>query len=290
MGWRTVIIASSSKLDYHLGYMVVRSKETTRIHIDEISILMIESTAVSITAVLLAELIRKKVKVIFCDEKRNPSSELVPFYGSYDTSSKIKKQIEWSDNIKKMVWSEIISEKIKKQADHLLSLNKTEAAKLYKYETEVQIGDSTNREGHAAKVYFNALFGKSFTRTDTNSINAALNYGYGLILSAVNREITANGYLTQLGLFHDNIFNHFNLGSDMMEPFRPLIDSLVKTLDPEEFGRSEKYDILHFFDLDVKIRGKKETINNAISIYCRSVFDALNNNDPSLIKFYEYEF
>ena len=71
-------------------------------------------------------------------------------------------------------------------------------------------------EGHAAKVYFNALFGRGFTRSEENSINAALNYGYSLILSSVAREIVANGYITQIGIFHDNMFNQFNLASDVM--------------------------------------------------------------------------
>ena len=90
MSWRTVVISSSAKLDYHMGYMVVRKDEELKIHISEISILIIESTAVSLTAALLSELTKKKIKVIFCDEKRNPSSELVPYYGAHDTSEKIK--------------------------------------------------------------------------------------------------------------------------------------------------------------------------------------------------------
>lgn len=92
MSWRTVVISSSAKLDYHMGYMVVRKDEEIKIHISEISILIIESTAVSLTAALLSELTKKKIKVIFCDEKRNPSSELVPYYGAHDTSEKIRRQ------------------------------------------------------------------------------------------------------------------------------------------------------------------------------------------------------
>ena len=94
-----------------------------------------------------------------------------------------------------------------------------EAELLQGYLEEITYGDATNREGHAAKVYFNALFGKDFTRTDDLLINTALNYGYSILLSAFNREIVLNGYLTQLGLFHDNMFNRFNLASDLMEPF-----------------------------------------------------------------------
>ena len=59
-----------------------------------------------------------------------------------------------------------------------------------------------------------ALFGLSFTRTEDSLVNAALNYGYSIILSAFTREIVAGGYITQLGLFHDNMFNQFNFASE----------------------------------------------------------------------------
>lgn len=227
MSWRTVVISSSAKLDYQLGFLVVRKEEIVKIHISEIAMLIIESTAVSLTAALLAELMKKKVKVIFCDEKRNPSSELISYYGSHDTSIKVKKQIEWSKESKNIIWTEIVSEKIRKQAEHLERRNLKEAELLYTYIDEMRLGDETNREGHAAKVYFNALFGMDFTRTAENSINAALNYGYGVLLSACNREIVANGYITQLGLFHDNMFNPFNLIQEVAE----INQNLVKFLD-----------------------------------------------------------
>lgn len=289
MSWRTVVIANSAKLDYQLGYLVIRKEEVVKIHISEISVLIIETTSVSLTVALLSELTKKKVKVIFCDEKRNPSSELIPYYGCHDTSIKIRKQMEWSKDIKATVWTEIVSEKIRKQAEHLEKWHLSESNMLYDYIDEICFADETNREGHAAKVYFNALFGMDFTRTAENSINAALNYGYGILLSAFNREIVANGYITQIGLFHDNMFNQFNLGSDVMEPFRPLIDHIVKIMNPRKFEHEEKMEVLRVLQQEVIIAGRKEYVNNAIKIYCRSVFDALNDNDASLIKFYRNE-
>ena len=289
MSWRTIVISESVKLDYSMGYLVVRRHDTTRIHLSELYMLMIESTSVSLTAALLSELNKKKVKVIFCDEKRNPSSELVPYYGAFDTSAKIKKQISWSDAIKEAVWTEIVSEKIRKQAEHLREYGKSESDMLLDYVSELEPGDPSNREGHAAKVYFNALFGLDFTRTAENSVNAALNYGYSLILSCFTREITANGYLTQLGLFHDNMFNQFNLASDLMEPFRPIVDRIVCLNLPEKFEKEEKHIMLSLLEMEVLISGKREVLTNAIKIYCKSVFDALNDNDHSLIKFYQNE-
>lgn len=289
MSWRTIVISRSAKLDYKLDYLVVRQQETTRIHLSEISILMIESTAVSLTAVLLNELIRRKVKVIFCDEKRNPSFELVSYYGSHDTSAKLRKQLEWTEEAKKMIWTEIVTEKIRKQMEFLKVLGKEEYHLLEEYLEQILPGDSTNREGHAAKVYFNALFGMKFTRSADCPYNAALNYGYGLLLSACNREITANGYITQLGLFHDNMFNQFNLGSDLMEPFRILVDEQVYRIRPEKFEHDEKMQMVNMLSREIIIDGKKNYLNNAIKIYCRSVFDAMNEQDISLIRFYRNE-
>lgn len=193
MGWRTVAITRRAKLDLQLGHLVVRNDDVIKINIDEISVLLIECTAVSLTAALLAELTRKKVKVIFCDEKRLPSSELVSYYGSHDTSLKYRKQASWTVESKRNVWTEIVKEKIYQQMNLLDEHDRGEAALLNQYLGEIKPGDVTNREGHAAKVYFNAMFGMDFSRTQEVPLNAALNYGYSIILSAVAKEIVSLG-------------------------------------------------------------------------------------------------
>lgn len=281
------MISNVAKLDYQIGYLVVRGQETTRIHLNEIKTLIIESTAVSMTAYLLSELTKNKVKVIFCDEKRNPSSELLPCYGSHDTSLKLRNQIKWDEIRKKEVWTQIVKEKILQQAALLQNLSKEEYRMLVSYAEEMEFGDETNREGHAAKVYFNAMFGKQFTRTEECPLNAALNYGYSILLSMFNREIVSNGYLTQLGLFHENMFNPFNLASDLMEPFRPIVDELVWKMKPECFETEEKRDILQMVNREVSIAGRREMLDNAVKIYCKSIFDVLEGNADAVIRFYE---
>ena len=289
MSWRTIVITKRAKLDLQLGFMVVRGEHTTKVALNEIAVVLIESTAVSLTTSLLAELTKRKVKVIFCDEKRNPSSELVSYYGSHDTSNKIRKQIAWRKNTKEAFWTEIVSEKIRKQKELLELLGKEEAEILSSYLQQIAWNDETNREGHAAKVYFNALFGLDFTRTEDNLINAALNYGYSIILSSFTREIVANGYITQLGLFHDNMFNQFNLASDLMEPFRPLVDKCVLGMKLEQFEHEEKMWLVDILNQEVQIDGKIQYVSNAIKIYCKSVFDALNEDDSALVRFYKIE-
>lgn len=289
MSWRTVVVTGNAKLDYKMDYLVVRKAETTtRVFIGEIGLLIIESTAVSLTTMLLSELIKHKIKVVFCDEKHNPQSELMPYYGSHDTSAKIRTQIQWTQEVKENIWTEIVVEKIKQQSEHLKKQElKVPSDMLKQYIEEIELGDKTNREGHAAKVYFNALFGMDFSRSKDCAINAALNYGYGILLSCFNREVIANGYITQLGLFHNNMFNPFNLSSDLMEPFRILVDRIVMKNKPEKFDTEEKMDFVYMLEDEVMIDGKRQYISNAIKIYCRSIFDALNENDVSLIKFYK---
>ena len=289
MNWRVIVITKRAKLDLQLGKMVVRSDETVKIVLSEISTILIESTAVSLTTSLIAELAKRKIKVIFCDEKRNPSCELVNYYGSHDTSNKVRRQIVWKQSTKEAVWTEIVTEKIRKQKELLEALGKEEAALLSSYLREIVWNDETNREGHAAKVYFNALFGMDFTRTEDNFVNAALNYGYSIILSAFTREVVANGYITQLGLFHDNMFNQFNLASDLMEPFRILVDREVIGMKLLQFEHEEKMQLVNILNQEIQIDGKTQYVNNAIKIYCKSVFDALEEDDSSLIRFYGIE-
>lgn len=267
--------------------MVVRGIETRKILLNEIAVLIIDNPAVSFTGCLIAELIEKKVKVIFCDSKRIPVAELVSYYGSHDSSAKIRSQIAWLDETKAMVWREIVSEKIRNQAELLFEIHKeAEGDLISSYIDQIEEYDATNREGHAAKVYFNALFGMGFSRGEEHPINAALNYGYSILLSAFNREVAANGYLTQIGIFHDNMFNHFNLSCDLMEPFRILVDRKVFYDPPEVFDTEQKHAFWHMLEDTVYIDGSKQLVSNAIKIYTKSFFEAMNDNDAFELKFY----
>lgn len=165
MGFRTVIIKNRAKIESRLNYLVIRGEKETKIFIDEINTLIIQSTAVSLTAALLCDLIKNNVKIIFCDEKHNPQSELLPYYGAHNTSKRFKSQFKWDAHLKEIIWAEIIKKKIEEQALHLCELGfSSQAQLLQSYIDQVQINDCTNREGHAAKVYFNCLLGDGNSR------------------------------------------------------------------------------------------------------------------------------
>jgi CRISPR-associated endonuclease Cas1 subtype II len=290
MSWRIVVISKRAKLEYKMNYLVVRDTEMLRIHLSEIHTLIIESTAVSLTAMLVAQLQERKINIIFCDNHRNPLSNVLPLYGCHNATEKVKSQIAWKREIKDQVWTRIIYEKITNQANVLKQTRPDLAEKLTGYASSITAGDRTNREAHAAKVYFNAIFGNEFSRHKDSPINAALNYGYTILLSAINREIVINGYLTQLGIFHDNAFNQFNLSSDLIEPLRSLIDKEVVSWGSfEEFTSNQKMRLVDVMNCQVNMADKRMQFVNALGIYCRSVLESLSEQNLDLIQCMEYE-
>lgn len=286
MGFRTVIVNSRSKLECRLNFLIVRGETEKRIYINEINTLIVQSTAVSLTAALLSELVRNNVKVVFCDEKCNPSSELLPYYGSHNTSKRIKIQTGWTQEIKDEVWKVLIAKKITSQSELLKKRGfETESIMLEEYAADVTPGDKTNREGHAAKVYFNCILPEGVTRRGGGFINGCLNYGYAVLLSAINREIVASGYMTQIGVWHDNEFNEFNLGSDMIEPLRTIIDETALTIEPGD--ATFKHTMAGALNYEVTFADKKTTLDVAVRQYVKSVLYALEVNDPDEVTFPE---
>lgn len=285
MGWRTIVINRNCKLSYKNDYLVIRSETLQMIHLSEINIIIIENGMVSITSYLINELINNKIKIIFCNEEHNPSGEVMPYYGSFNTSKKILNQIKWKNDRKDIVWQQIVKYKIHNQAMILKKLNIEGYEKLLEFEENVEQADRTNREGHAAKVYFNLLFTKEFIRGADNDINAGLDYGYAIILSTINKEVVSKGYITQIGINHRSEFNQFNLTCDLMEPFRPLIDQIVYNNRNFEFDRNQKYKLIDVLNKKVKINGKEQYLENAIPIYIQSVFNALENEESKIINY-----
>lgn len=286
MGFRTVVVNSRSKLEYRLNYLVVRGETEKRVFINEINTLIVQSTAVSLTAALLSELVKNNVKIIFCDKKCNPAAELLPYYSAHNTSKRIKIQTKWSDEIKGEVWKRIIRRKILTEKEVLLRRGySVEAEILAAYSDEVERGDLTNREGHAAKVYFNRILPDGETRRSGGFLNGCLNYGYAVLLSAINREIAASGYLTQIGIWHDNEFNQFNLGSDLIEPLRTVVDETA--LKIENGDKGFKRIMANVLNLEAKFDGKQTTFDVALRQYVRSVLFALETGDADAVKFPE---
>lgn len=280
MSFRTVVITRQSKISYKNRFMVVKNEsEEKLIHLSEIDTIIVDSINVSISAYLLKELSDNKINVIFCDDKHNPFGELSYYYSRHNSSKKINKQIAWKQKDKDELWKKIVINKITNQSLLLNKIHSDNYNLLLSYVDEVETGDKTNREGHAAKVYFNSLYGIEFTRHDADQINAALNYGYSILLSTINKEVKINGYLTQLGIHHKNEFNQFNLSCDLMEPFRVIVDNFVYYNKSRKLDTEYKYDLVNLLNSYFNYCGKKYILKDIIKMFVKNTLELVGKED-----------
>ena len=277
-GFRCVVIESPCKLSYKGGYMVVRKEDdTAKVHLSEFHTLVLHTNQAFISAYLMSELAKSKISLVVSDEHHDPVGQYLPLYGAHNTSARIDEQLEWGPVAKKQVWQRIVRDKILHQSRVLGARAREEdAVMLEKVAAEVRSGDSTHREAHAAHVYFRSLFGPDFSRDEDGPINAALNYGYALLLSSVNREIVSRGYLTQEGICHHNDFNQFNLSCDFMEPFRPIVDRVVFDNVGDEFTKDDKLLLVDMLNQTIPYRGGSYRVASVISLYVKDCLDALS--------------
>lgn len=277
MSFRTVFIENPCRLSYESGYMVVRKEDgTAKVHLSEITSIILQTRQVYISAYLLGELAKSKISLVASDEKNNPIGQYLPLYGAHNTSKRIKEQLVWGEPVKKRVWQHIVRDKIQEQARFLNEREFPEGRVLDSIVSEVRSGDTTNREAQAARLYFQALFGQSFSRDVECATNAALNYGYAILLSMVNREIVSRGFLTQCGICHRSEYNQFNLACDFMEPFRPAVDKLVIDCVDSEFDSGAKRVLGDLANKGVLYRGGTYRLGSVVSYYVQDCLNALN--------------
>lgn len=256
-----------------------KTDDTKKIHLSEISSIILQTTQVYLSAYLLAELAKCKISLVVADEKCNPIGQYLPLYGAHNASKRVAEQLAWGEPIKKRVWQQVVREKIRQQARLLEEKGQAEVAKLlYMARDEVKSGDTTNREAHAARLYFNALFGRNFSRDADTPINAALNYGYAILLSMVNRELVSRGYLTQCGICHRNEYNQFNFSCDLMEPFRPIVDHVAYMYAQEIFDQDVRRLLGDLGNRVVAYKGGSYRLHSTVSLFVQDCLSALNKN------------
>ncbi|MDP1484582.1 type II CRISPR-associated endonuclease Cas1 [Streptococcus constellatus] len=286
MGWRTVVVNTHSKLSYKNNHLIFKDASRTElIHLSEVDILLLETTDIVLSTMLIKRLVDENILVIFCDDKRLPTAMLMPYYARHDSSLQLSNQITWSEDVKAEVWTTIIAQKILNQAMYLGDCGFFEKSQsvidLY---NGLELFDPSNREGHAARIYFNTLFGNDFSREQDNDINAALDYGYTLILSMFAREVVVCGCMTQFGLKHANQFNQFNLASDIMEPFRPIIDRIIYENRNDDFVKIKR-ELFTIFSDTFLYNGKEMYLSNIISDYTKKVIKTLNQMGKGVPEF-----
>lgn len=228
---RALFFSTPFCLSLKNNQMIIHTKEMPEMQksvpIEDIGFVILEHQQTNITLPLLNALSDNNVAVIFCGSDFMPNAMLMNLDSNKTQGESYRAQIEASDPLKKGLWKQIVEAKIRNQAALLNKLGK-DGDKLKPYYMNVKSGDSDNREGIAAKIYWNELFGANFIRSREGvEPNNMLNYGYTLLRAAVARSLMGSGLFPAFGIFHRNRYNAFPLADDIMEPYRPYVDEIV---------------------------------------------------------------
>lgn len=254
---QTLVFTNPFQLYLKNAQLVIASKEMPEeirtIPIEDVGMVIIENQMISITIPLLNGLVDAGVAVVICDRKGMPHAMLQNLDGNNLQGEFLRNQIDIGEVMRKQLWKQIIEAKIKNQSSLLDKLH-NKGAQLKPLYMNVKSGDSDNREGIAARLYWGALFGDDFTRDrEESGINSLLNYGYTVLRAATARALVSAGLTPSLGIFHHNRSNAFPLADDMMEPYRPFVDEIVYHLCEEgklELNKETKIVLLGILTCD----------------------------------------
>ncbi|NME36156.1 MULTISPECIES: type II CRISPR-associated endonuclease Cas1 [Fusobacterium] len=300
MSWRTIYITESERLSLYLdSLMIIKNGEEYKIPLKDIGSIILEDNRTSLTVKLMNKITEYNILLIFCDDKYNPTTMIFPLNSYFRQYKIVEEQINWDNNLKKLLWKEIVKVKLENQKEILKKLKKIGETTILldKYISEVKENDLENREGLGAKIYFRELFGENFIRGNNDVVNSALNYGYTIFNSKISRIIASKGLLTYLGIHHKNEYNQFNLASDIIEVFRPIIDYYVflNIKESEYFSREDRIELINLLNSKIKYNSYMETVYNSMEKYIEFIIEFFKtgkfnkNKMPYLeiIEFYE---
>jgi CRISP-associated protein Cas1 len=291
MGWRTVVVTKHSKLSYKMEHLVVQTEdEIIKVPISDLQLVLIATTQAVITSHLVMELSRNDIKVVFTDNKQMPIGEFNSYYSNVNRNKSISKQINWKKERKSKLWQAIIQTKIANQAKMLAKYN------LKKYDgspgnddleellTKIELDDATNREAVAARMYFQRLFDTNFNRRNEELVvNGYLNFGYSVLLSYISQEICCAGYLTELGVHHDNSENFYNLSSDLIEPFRVLVDEIAfDKRDNNFFELPDKLELVNLLNINFNTNDGNLDLSQIMKKFVRRCLKYLSEETEDL--------
>lgn len=256
---RTLVFSNPMTLSLRNCQLVLAYKDDPNnrqtIPIEDIGVIIIDHQQVSITIPLMNALVEGNVQVVVCNDHGMPSAMLQSFEGNNLQGEILRNQIGVGEVLKKQIWKQIVEAKIKNQAALLNKVGRN-GDLLKPYYQNVKSGDTDNREGIAARIYFSELFGELFVRDRSLSgINLLLNYGYTILRAATARSLVSSGLLPAIGIFHHNRSNAFPLADDIMEPYRPYVDEIVYDLAMQgrlELTKNNKADLIKVLYADTQ--------------------------------------
>ncbi len=293
MSWRVLFIEESNHLSLYLDNVkVVKGANEYLFPLSDILMIVIDNFKTNFSVGLFNACAKYNIPIILCGDNHLPYSIHLPLSGHYESAKMLNKQINYDNGRYGLVWKKIIQQKIRHQQQVIEKYNSSDTDTielLSKYIQEVDLFDSTNREGLAAKVYFHSLFGLNFSRRDDhNVINACLDYGYSILRSLIARITVSKGLNPQLGIFHRSTTNAFNLVDDFMEPFRPIVDNYVYSnfLNEQIFLKEHRNKILRIVNFKLNtISDQKVTLNHCVEKYVDEFIKFMDGTVEELFDF-----
>lgn len=286
---RTILFTSPCRISFKNGQLVVENHETgeqKKTPVEDLGVVLIENQQVSITVPAFNALSDNNCAVVLCDSKHMPSSMLMPLDANSVQEERYRDQVEASLPLKKRLWKQIVQMKIQNQS-LLLTKFGLDGGKLKPFYSNVKSGDSDNREGIAAKIYWDELFGDEFVRSRNGpDPNALLNYGYSILRAATARAIVGSGLSPSYGLFHKNRYNAFPLADDLMEPYRPYVDAVVYQLlleDKKELDSEVKQRLLRVLFADTVFEECTRPLEIGLSMTTASLTRCFSGEGKNLV-------
>lgn len=280
---RTLVFSSPMVLSLKNQQLVMAYKDSTEekrtVPIEDIGVVLLENQQISITMPLLNALAENEVQVVICNSKGMPSAMLQSMNSNNLQGETLRKQIDCGEVIKKQLWKQVVEAKIRNQASLLNSIGE-DGNVLKPLYMNVRSGDVDNREGIAARIYFQHLFGEAFTRNrDEPGVNALLNYGYAILRAATCRAIVSSGLLPAIGIHHHNRSNAYPLADDLMEPFRPFVDGVVYDFAMRgemELSKDVKGELISVLYADTMYEKTKRPLSVGLSMTTASMVKCLS--------------
>lgn len=198
--------------------------------VDAIEAVIVSAQQAIFTRPFIVALARHNIPLIICDNKYKPISVTAPYAVHSEAGKRMRSQASASLPLNKGLWKAIIKEKIRNQANVLAYHNPQHGyiQKLKLLSNNVLSGDSSRKEGQAARLYWRALLGKQFVRDpDALNVNILFNYAYTVLRASIMRSLIGAGLHPALGVYHSHPLNSFALADDVMEPLRPLADHII---------------------------------------------------------------
>lgn len=248
------------------------------IPIEDVGMLILEHQQITISHYLLNCLVSSNVAVITTSENHLPTGMFLPLDGHYLQSERFKSQILATEPLKKQLWQQTVIAKINNQASILKKWGCSDKV-LIGLAKNVKSGDTNNNEATAAAYYWKNIFPQNwlFVRhREGYAPNNLLNYGYSILRATMARAIVGAGLLPTLGIFHRNRYNAYCLADDIMEPYRPFVDNIVRTIiqntsNVEILTKELKIELLKITTLDVLLNDNKSPLMVAMQRTASSV-------------------